>query len=276
MDASAAPLGLSWYALEEWASGKTLRDSIRDSTSDTVLSCSLTPEVRERHGLFVADAESLVSLPDAAFSALCTELDVSANGRVAQTSALLAPVLSTADVHRYIILPRCQACGRRAIVESLEGLTVTESLWNTRVPAVRTATVFVSHVWSCNFDDLLSALDEFMCTVPLEQRHDVYFWLDVFCVNPFEAATRNYAGWASTFGHMIGSIGHTLAVCLPALTPLALQRSWCILQRWNTRPDAPHHASHLCAPITEWPTRSDGPTGASMRSTRPSKMHGHA
>lgn len=58
--------------------------------------------------------------------------------------------------------------------------------------------------------------------------HSAYFYLDVFCVNPFEASTLNSDDWALSFERSIGGIGHTLLVAIPALAPDALHRSWCL------------------------------------------------
>lgn len=162
-------------------------------------------------------------------SALCGELDViHAYGRRSQLEALHAPILSTADVHRYFILPRCLAAGRRSLMDSMHGTMVQETLWNKLRPAVGPATAFVSHVWTCGFDDLLSALSEYMCTVPLHERDQQYFFLDIFCINPYESSNFGSDGWAQTFEHSVGDIGHTLLVAIPALAPAALHRSWCL------------------------------------------------
>jgi hypothetical protein len=55
-----------------------------------------------------------------------------------------------------------------------------------------------------------------------------YFWLDVLCVDVYEAATFSSANWSETFATMVRSIGHTLLCCVPALEPCALTRSWCV------------------------------------------------
>ena len=137
--------------------------------------------------------------------------------------------MSTADVQRYILSPMCVQ-GRRAIVDTLRGQQVTENVWNTEIPAVAPATTFVSHCWQAPFDELLSALDEHMCSTPLDRKLSQYFWLDVFCVNPYAAATVSGEDWSKTFEKMIHSIGHTLLVAVPALAPLAVTRSWCIYE----------------------------------------------
>ena len=177
-DATAsAPLGVSWSYVEQWTSGK----GIRDATTDTVIGCLLTPTLASTYGLESYETEhsldglwdgSLGRLSDDQLSALCGELDVGANGRRMQLAALRAPVITTADVQRCHIMPRCHAC-RTSLVESLRGARVPESVWNNPIEAVGPATLFVSHVWSQSFDELLSALSEFMCTVPLDRRAEV-------------------------------------------------------------------------------------------------------
>ena len=220
------PLGVSWYVIERWLSGK----GIRDASKDTVLERQLTPELSQRFGLQRAEDASL--LPDASLSALCGELDIGIGygygGRRAQLEALRAPITSTADVHRHIITPHCHAAGRRSIAESLRGTMVTETLWNKLVPAVGPATCFVSHVWTCDLDETLSALDEHMCTVPLHERDQQYFFLDILCINPYDSQTFGSEGWSHVFERSVGAIGHTLLVAIPALAPAALHRSWCL------------------------------------------------
>merc|ERR1711965_561204 len=67
-----------------------------------------------------------------------------------------------------------------------------------------------------------------MCTVPLHERDQQYFFLDVFCISPYESSTFGSEGWAHTFEQSVGDIGHTLLVAIPALAPSALHRSWCL------------------------------------------------
>ena len=90
------PLGVSWYVLEKWVSGR----GIRDERTDTRLSC------HSRMGS--CDVEDPGSLSDEALDRLCAELDiVSPPGRDAQLAALHAPVISTGDVQRLIVMPLC-------------------------------------------------------------------------------------------------------------------------------------------------------------------------
>lgn len=214
------PLGISWTVLESWVSGR----GVRDVRHDTVLSCQ-RPDVRQ------PDA-----LSDWELQRLCVELDIGATGREAQLAALSAPVASTADVQRFIVAPLCARDERRrcAYLELLDGEMVCESVWHERIPATGPATLFVSHAWSMPFDGLLSALEEHMCSVPLDERAAQYVWLDVMCVNPFEAVGFGAADWATTFACMVQAIGHTLLVCLPALAPVAVARSWCIYEIFCT------------------------------------------
>ena len=225
-EAPSRPLGVSWYCLERWISGK----GIRNAASDTVLNRQLTPELCSKYNISNAAPVFLEHLSDDDVAALCVELDIGANGRAAQIAALNSPIVTTADVQRYVVAPRCLSHGRRSIVDSLQGTNCTETLWNGSIPATGAATVFVSHVWSYAFDEMLQAIDEYMCTVPLEKRCEVYVWLDVVCIDPFQAATIDSAGWAQTFSHMVKSIDQTLLVAIPALAPKAIKRSWVIFE----------------------------------------------
>ena len=126
---SPAPLGVSWYVLEKWISGK----GIRNAAEDTILSTQLTPQLCAQHGLH-AGFDTAELAPES-LTALCLELDIGYSDRATQLAALNSSVTSTADVHRFIIVPKCLAAGRRSIAESLIGCMVTETLWNQPVRA---------------------------------------------------------------------------------------------------------------------------------------------
>jgi hypothetical protein len=161
------PLGISWYELEKWRSGK----GVRDASTDTALSCSLSDELCARYGSELKSADDLARLSDDLLASLCTELDLVAAGpaRADHVAALTAPVVSTADVRRFVILPKTVE-QRSSYVSVLKDERVVDSVWGKSVPSVAPATHFVSHTWSTPFDDLLSALDEFMIGVPLDAK----------------------------------------------------------------------------------------------------------
>ena len=223
------PLGVSWYYLEQWLSGKGLRDH----RIDTVFKRAVTAELQERYSIAPGATETaLAGLSDSDLSQLCGELDIGMHSRSESMAALTQPIATTAEVQRWIIQPQSFAGngGHRSVVESLRATTVCETLWGTQIPATGPATVFVSHAWTYAFDDLLKAIEEWLCGVPLDDRASMYFWLDIFCVDAFDAGALDSAGWADTFSRMVQSIDETVAICIPVLAPVILKRSWCIFE----------------------------------------------
>ena len=179
------------------------------------------------------DLANVAHLTDGELSRLCAELDLGFDGRQQQTDALMASVTTTADVNYWHVVPRCTR-GRCAFVDTLGGTKVTETIYNESIPAVGPASIFVSHVWATDFDELLSALGQYMLTVPLEKKKSEYFWVDIMCINRYEAVVMDSGRLSGTFSRMISAINHTLFVCIPALAPAAVGRSWCIWEVFCT------------------------------------------
>ena len=96
----------------------------------------------------------------------------------------------------------------------------------TGAPYVSRATVFVSHAWKYNFEELLEALEAHVASV--EEPASVYFWLDVFVVNQHTNMDKPKIWWTVTFREAIRSIGETCLVLAPWDGPIPLTRAWCI------------------------------------------------
>lgn len=87
------------------------------------------------------------------------------------------------------------------------------------------ATVFVSHAWRYQFDELVAAVETFTT----EQGGGEWsYWLDLFVNDQWNAPNLPYEWWSNTFSSAIGQIGHTMLVLCPWDAPIPLTRAWCL------------------------------------------------
>jgi hypothetical protein len=97
------------------------------------------------------------------------------------------------------------------------------------------ANVFVSHAWLCKMTDLLSALRNWLDSLPDEQRVlPWFFWIDVLVCNQEVSGPKDFDWWRKTFKHSVETIGHTVIVMTPWKNPTYIQRAWCLFEFYTT------------------------------------------
>eukprot|EP00053_Salpingoeca_punica_P024826 m.14785 g.14785 ORF g.14785 m.14785 type:complete len:518 (+) comp7228_c0_seq1:82-1635(+) len=88
------------------------------------------------------------------------------------------------------------------------------------------ATVFVSHAWKYDMNDVIDVLLRFA-----DQQHDgkeIFFWFDVFCVNQHTHENHTSDWWQTAFKKQIKDIGKVLLVMAPWQDPIPMTRAWCL------------------------------------------------
>ena len=109
------------------------------------------------------------------------------------------------------------------------------------------ATVFVSHAWDSNVNEIISAMVEYSRTHNINgngnsDSHSIsnsdsnssnsvqchYFWFDVLSANQHKKEDTPFEWWCSTFRDNIASIGRVLLIMTPWNAPLPITRSWCL------------------------------------------------
>jgi hypothetical protein len=83
------------------------------------------------------------------------------------------------------------------------------------------ATVFVSHAWKYDINDVFTVMLEYADTHP-----NTFFWFDLFCNNQHQATSHPFEWWCNTFQQNIQSIGAVLLVMAPWQDPIPLRRAW--------------------------------------------------
>ncbi|KAL1527145.1 hypothetical protein AB1Y20_015827 [Prymnesium parvum] len=94
---------------------------------------------------------------------------------------------------------------------------------------VGVASVYVCHVASSPFSDLLFSLESFISQQP-EHAH-AYFWVEMLSRNLHEGSAnrpRAYAEWAGEVKQQLGGVTHLCVVATPAARPAFLSRRWCL------------------------------------------------
>ncbi len=91
------------------------------------------------------------------------------------------------------------------------------------------ATVFVSHAYSYNIEEVFQVLLEFE-----EENPNSYFWFDPFSLNQVpssgEPAVLSTETLEKVFGDQIKAIGSVLIVASPWDDPAFLSRAWCLFE----------------------------------------------
>jgi hypothetical protein len=97
------------------------------------------------------------------------------------------------------------------------------------------ANVFVSHAWLCKMTDLLSALRNWLDSLPDDQRAlPWFFWIDVLVCNQEISGPKDFDWWRQTFKHSVETIGRTVIVMTPWKKPTYIQRAWCLFEFYTT------------------------------------------
>jgi hypothetical protein len=94
-------------------------------------------------------------------------------------------------------------------------------------------TVFLSHAWDYKFRKVLSAMRNYVDTLP-EAAPTPLFWFDCFSLDQHATQDRPQEWWSSTFQDAIRGIGCTLMVLSPWHKPLPLTRAWCLWELFST------------------------------------------
>jgi len=92
------------------------------------------------------------------------------------------------------------------------------------------ADIFVSFAYSCDFLELVDALERFFENSPDLDKNSTYLWFDLFVNDQWTALDKPFEWWATTFKEAVEEIGHTVVVMLPWEAPIPLTRVWCLFE----------------------------------------------
>jgi len=92
------------------------------------------------------------------------------------------------------------------------------------------ADIFVSFAYSCDFIELVDALECFFERTPSLDKNSTYLWFDLFVNDQWTALDKPFEWWATTFKEAVEEIGHTVVVMLPWEAPIPLTRVWCLFE----------------------------------------------
>lgn len=91
------------------------------------------------------------------------------------------------------------------------------------------ASVYVTHVWSRPFSELVSALEDF---VACEVEHaQAFFWIDLLCLNhhmPWPRAPEIRTEWELEVSNRLAAMSHMCVVATPWPKAAFLSRRWCL------------------------------------------------
>jgi tetratricopeptide (TPR) repeat protein len=128
-------------------------------------------------------------------------------------------------------LTTAQVCESHIKTMTIEKkLSLCELLRDQKHPAVGKASIFISHVWQCEFLNVVNALRHHLRTTP-----DAVVWFDLFSINQHKVEERPYEWWSTTFMSSIKEMGHTVMVINPWNNHLIHSRSWCLFEAYCTR-----------------------------------------
>lgn len=130
--------------------------------------------------------------------------------------------MDTADVLETHIKPQTSAFA----------CSYTQLLRRSTPAAVRTATVFISHAWECDFLDMVRMLKS-----RFKGRGDVVMWIDVFCNNQHNPPATTPDALNEVINPAIRSIGYTVLVLSPLSFEEAthpLKRTWCLYEMYQS------------------------------------------
>jgi hypothetical protein len=143
--------------------------------------------------------------------------------------------LSTAEVCSKHVIKPDTAAAKSSYVDWLASgkAGAVANCLTSKLPSTGKSTMFVSHAWSHDFRDFISAIVAWVeeTRSAEEIAEGVYLWIDIFCVNQHSEPENPLSHYyrEAYFKDIISKIGHTVVVLdqlLLACVPLA--RSWCI------------------------------------------------
>ena len=93
---------------------------------------------------------------------------------------------------------------------------------------VRLANAFVSHAWSGQFENLISALTKWVKNKQ-PPPEGWFFWIDIFVVNQ-HSNISDFGYWSSGFKKALKAIGRAVIVLSPWNKPAWAGRAWCLYE----------------------------------------------
>jgi len=111
------------------------------------------------------------------------------------------------------------------------GVSLSSAVAREFPEAAGTATVFVSHAWSCRIKDFLAALREYCDSYELDMSR-TFVWACFFCTNQIHGRPKGEPGSLAEVNTIIGSVGTVLCVLhdFRVGSAVYLRRSWFLYE----------------------------------------------
>ena len=93
------------------------------------------------------------------------------------------------------------------------------------------ASIFVSFAYSCNFCELVDALEHYLIDNKFDLK-STFVWFDPFVNNQWHASSNGFEWWSTTFKQAISSIGRVCVILSPWSNPTYFKRAWCLWEMY--------------------------------------------